>query len=124
MIYLDTHFALWLYTAEETFISPQARQAFESDVPVISGMVVLELGYLHEIGRVKVSAVAIVDALKQQFELSICDASFAEVVHIALQETWTRDPFDRLIVANARLRGTHLITKDARILENYDKAVW
>jgi PIN domain nuclease of toxin-antitoxin system len=33
------------------------------------------------------------------------------------EETWTRDPFDRLIVAHARLRRVRLATGDSRILE-------
>ena len=35
----------------------------------------------------------------------------------AAEESWTREPFDRLIVAHARLRGWRLATADAAILE-------
>jgi PIN domain nuclease of toxin-antitoxin system len=35
----------------------------------------------------------------------------------AAGESWTRDPFDRLIVAQARLRRFRLATGDAAILE-------
>jgi PIN domain nuclease of toxin-antitoxin system len=44
--------------------------------------------------------------------LSICDLPFAEVSITSLQQKWTRDPFDRLIVAQALARGARLITKD------------
>ncbi len=33
---------------------------------------------------------------------------------------WTRDPFDRLLVAHAQLRGFKLATSDAVILERLD----
>jgi PIN domain nuclease of toxin-antitoxin system len=45
-------------------------------------------------------------------------------VDCALSETWARDPFDRLIVANARARDAVLVTKDERILRHYPLAVW
>jgi PIN domain nuclease of toxin-antitoxin system len=37
---------------------------------------------------------------------------------------WTRDPFDRLIVANAMADGAPLITADETILANFRDAVW
>ncbi len=42
----------------------------------------------------------------------------------SLKEGWTRDPFDRLIVANAKAANASLVTKDERILKNYSRAVW
>jgi PIN domain nuclease of toxin-antitoxin system len=36
----------------------------------------------------------------------------------ALDVGWTRDPFDRLLVAHARLRRWRLATADATILEH------
>jgi PIN domain nuclease of toxin-antitoxin system len=36
----------------------------------------------------------------------------------AAEESWTRDPFDRLIVAHARLRGWRLATADGKILDH------
>jgi PIN domain nuclease of toxin-antitoxin system len=35
----------------------------------------------------------------------------------AAELSWTRDPFDRLIVAHARLRGWKLATGDERLLK-------
>jgi PIN domain nuclease of toxin-antitoxin system len=40
----------------------------------------------------------------------------------ALELGWTRDPFDRLLVAHARLRGWRLATGDARLLEQLENA--
>ncbi|MEI9811179.1 MAG: hypothetical protein WDO18_00250 [Acidobacteriota bacterium] len=38
-------------------------------------------------------------------------------------ERWTRDPFDRMIVAQARLAKAHLITRDTIIQTHYPKAI-
>ena len=42
----------------------------------------------------------------------------------AIAQSWTRDPFDRIIVANAICAESQLLTKDANILGNYKNAVW
>jgi len=87
-------------------------------------MVILELEYLFEIGRVKVPAATITSTLQRAGSLQICDLPFADVVRASLQETWTRDPFDRIIVAQARLRDAVLISKDRSIRDQYEHAVW
>ncbi len=38
--------------------------------------------------------------------------------------SWTRDPFDRIITAQASLNEALLITKDGSIRKNYARAVW
>jgi len=50
--------------------------------------------------------------------------NLVEIVNIAVREIWTRDPFDRLIVAHSKHRDAHLITKDKKILTNYGKAIF
>ncbi|MBW2708024.1 MAG: transposase, partial [Deltaproteobacteria bacterium] len=42
----------------------------------------------------------------------------------ALDISWARDPFDRIIVANATVDRDILVTKDQNILENYEKSMW
>ena len=37
---------------------------------------------------------------------------------------WTRDPFDRLIVGQARASRLGLITKDRQIRRHFDGAFW
>lgn len=42
----------------------------------------------------------------------------------ALALNWTRDPFDRLIVAHANVIKCHLITKDSFIKSHFSKVIW
>lgn len=37
---------------------------------------------------------------------------------------FTRDAFDRLIVAHAKLNNNYLISKDTHIRQNYPNALW
>jgi PIN domain nuclease of toxin-antitoxin system len=87
-------------------------------------MVMLELKYLFEIRRLTVPPNTIIDTLQRAAPLRICDLPFADVAREALRETWTRDPFDRIIVAHARLREIALVTKDRVIREHYERAIW
>jgi len=56
--------------------------------------------------------------------LRICDMTFRTVVDRDLQKSWGRDPFDRLIVANAKAASALLVTRDQRMLDNYPRAIW
>lgn len=125
LIYLDTHVVAWLYATGAEALSPRAAEMIDRcDDLRISPMVRLELQYLFEIGRVGEPAVTVVDALVGTMGLKVCDTSFAGVVHEAEKLTWTRDPFDRLIVAQARFNGAPLVTKDHTLHAHYVDAVW
>ncbi len=87
-------------------------------------MVILELQLLFEIGRAKAPAAKVVEVLSKEVGLSVCRLSFAQVIESALELTWTRDPFDRLIVAHASASNAPLITKDETILRHYKHALW
>lgn len=68
-------------------------------------MVLVELGYLYEIRRILVSPQEILVKLNAEVGLTVCDHPFPIIAEIALGETWTRDPFDRIIVAHAKANG-------------------
>lgn len=124
MIYLDTHVIVWLYAGLVDRFSPTARQLINDNELRISPIVRLELQYLAEIQRLATGADLIVADLSQRVGLTRCDRPFDKVVGHSMTLTWTRDPFDRLIVAQAGLHGDVLISKDARILTHYPYARW
>ena len=124
MIYLDTHVLVRLYLGDIGGLSIAARNAIEANDLVASPAAVLELEFLHGIGRLQPAASKVVSALAQDVGLRICELPFRLVVEHALKENWGRDPFDRLIVANAKARNAPLVTKDERIRHHYPSAVW
>jgi PIN domain nuclease of toxin-antitoxin system len=124
MIYLDTHVLVQLYLGEVRKLGAAARSAIEKHDLLVSPAAVLELEFLHEIGRLKPAASKVVDALNHDVGLRICELPFRIVVEHALKEKWGHDPFDRLIVANARANDAPLITKDERIHKHYPRSVW
>jgi PIN domain nuclease of toxin-antitoxin system len=124
MTYLDTNAVFALDRKEADIFSRRAQAAIDREDDLrISPMVLLELEYLHEIKRIKGSAAAIVNDLQAEIGLRVCDSPFPLVVHKALAERWTRDPFDRMIVAHARLYSAPLITLDRNIQDHYTYAL-
>lgn len=125
MIYLDTHVAVWLYAFAGERLSTRALELIdESPQILVSPMVLLELEFLHEIGRIAVPSRTIHEYLADKIALEICGKNFQEVVRNAIQQTWTRDPFDRMITAQAALGNDTLITKDRLIHAHYPHAIW
>ena len=125
VVFLDTRIVAWLYDAMVSKLSKVAEEAIErSSVLVVSPMVRLELQYLHEIGRILVPPTEILAELRQSIGLKESDPSLAAIVDSALGIGWTRDTFDRLIVAEAQSLNADLVTEDVRIRENYEWAIW
>jgi PIN domain nuclease of toxin-antitoxin system len=91
----------------------------------LSATALLELEYLYELGRTKFRAQDILRKVEHETNLRLCVLPFATVAIAALDEKWTRDPFDRLIVANAKANGfSWLISADEKIALNYPRTVW
>ena len=124
MIYLDTHVAAFLYAGELHRLPPKSKILVEQEPLFISGTVLIELQYLFEIKRVALDAEHTYHILHTKCGVNLCKASLAEVSRIALSLSWTRDAFDRMIVANAALTQKPLVTKDQMILQHYSRAVW
>ena len=113
VILLDTHAVIWLDQSHKRVraLADESRQLY------VSPATILELQMLVEIGRLKHG--------RSAFERLVADERwlideppalgwFQEAADI----TWTRDPFDRLIVAHARHRGWKLSTADTAVLEH------
>lgn len=124
MIYLDTHVIIWLLHGEQKRLSADLQQMMNANRWRISPIVKLEWHYLYEIGRLSVDSDQMIVEMKKRVDFEICPKAFEKVIQTALALNWTRDPFDRLIVAQAAVDNDLLVTKDKHILENYKFAFW
>lgn len=124
MIYLDTHVVVWLYAGLIEKLTDLAKTLINEHEVYISVIVRLELQYLSEIQRITDKPDLIISDLSNRIGLKLCERNFNMIITQALGITWTRDPFDRIITANASLNENILITKDQNILDNYREAKW
>jgi len=123
LIYIDTHIVVWLYAGQVEKLSERAKTLLNDNEIYISAIVRLELQYLTEAGRISDGANEIVSDLSNRIGLKICDKSFNAIVTHSMEQIWTQDPFDRIIVANAALNNCVLVTKDSTILDHYANAL-
>jgi PIN domain nuclease of toxin-antitoxin system len=123
--YLDTHVAVRFAMAEISKLSPAAIECSRNNRLLLSAMSLMEMEYLHELGKIIVSADDLRRKLDNELGVQVCKLGFDVIGEVACREKWTRDPFDRLIVANARANGlAPLITADRLIRKHYARAVW
>lgn len=125
IIYLDTHVACWLYDGKTELLSPSAAERIAFGRLYISPMVELEMYYLYEVGKIIESPDRMLSTLEQDLDLRVTDLPLTHIVKQARLLHWTRDPFDRLIVAETMLvPDALLVTRDRNIRTHCERAVW
>ncbi|MDR7927305.1 hypothetical protein RIE95_09975 [Acidithiobacillus thiooxidans] len=124
IVYLDTHVLVWLYAGMLDKFTAEGQQMMETHELRVSPMALLEIEYLNEKGVVTVTPDTLFAELAQTIGLAVCTIPFAMVSRAAFSLAWTRDPFDRLIVAQSRVNEEPLLSKDLLIRQNYLHAVW
>ena len=122
--FLDTHIVIWLYEKRLDLLSEKAKKYIEENDLLISPVVKLEIEYLFEIEKIKDNSDTICSFLEKYIDLNTEDTSFTEIINVSLNEKWTRDPFDRIIVAHAKIMDYNLISKDKKISRNYFRTIY
>lgn len=123
-MFLDTHAVVWLYAGDVDRFPGRARRMLENEPLFVSPIVLLEIQYLYELSRITQGATVILKELEKSLGLRVDSEEFERVVVAALAESWTRDPFDRMIVGHARLSTAALLTKDNSIQVHFRHAFW
>lgn len=113
VILLDTNALIWLEQGHRRMraLAHGPRRLY------ISPANLLELQFLLEAGRVRLRDTTVADFAESE-RWVLDDPPAAPWFTKALDLSWTRDPFDRLLVAHARLRGWRLATGDAALLQH------
>jgi PIN domain nuclease of toxin-antitoxin system len=111
LILLDTNALIWLWRGHRRVKSlATAGRLFASPASI------LELQMLAESGRVVLRREITAAAALADERWVIDEVPSTRWLSAAANVAWTRDPFDRLIVAHARLRGWKLATADRAVL--------
>ena len=122
--FLDTHAFHAFGEGRAARFGKDARRVLATAELLVSPAVLLELHYLCEIRRMSIDPDAFYADVLDAGELRESSDGLSAVVREAKSLAWTRDPFDRLIVGTAILHRAKLVTKDAKIHEHFDGAVW
>lgn len=122
--FLDTHTAVFLWSGEARAFGTASRELLEDAILLVSPFVRLELAFLREVGRLVVPPDEILGGLVADCGVALSGDPLPAILEQALHLTWTRDPFDRLLVATAALHQAPFISRDRKIHEHYERAVW
>lgn len=110
---LDTHFVIWIVTGADR---PASYPWLDRYRPWgVSPISLLEIQFLAEIGRIQVQNPQFTEALAEDSRFVIDEIPLVPLIRRALELTWTRDPFDRLIAAHSSVRRLPLCTTDRTI---------
>jgi PIN domain nuclease of toxin-antitoxin system len=126
-ILLDTHAFLWSY-AEPERLSPTARSALADpgNSLVVSAATAWEIATKWQRGRLDVAEPPSM-MVRKQIELldaSVLDIRLDHCLHSALLPLVHRDPFDRMLVAQAQVEKLVLLSSDARIRRYAVDVLW
>jgi PIN domain nuclease of toxin-antitoxin system len=120
-IFLDTHVLLW-WLDDSPFLSDKVRNAIANseNLVVLSSVVIWEIRIKQALGKL-VIAPEFYDVIKDEgFEmLSITPDHANAVGELPMHH---RDPFDRMIIAQAKLEGLTIATQDP-VFKKYDVTV-
>jgi PIN domain nuclease of toxin-antitoxin system len=121
--FIDTNSMIWIHQRRQDVFSMEAQNLLANTIVFFSPITRLELNYLWSLNKLSWKPERIIDELKARIPLFEDPTSFSLVIDEAEKLNWTRDPFDRIIVAQAALHESVLITKDRLIREHYKKAI-
>lgn len=124
---LDTHVLLW-WLVDDTRISEKARRVLANSGSEIyfSAASSWELSINVALGRLELPApprTLIPKVLREQSIQSL-DVTHAHALAVADLPPHHRDPFDRMLVAQARLEKLAIVSGDPMILRYGTKIVW
>ena len=108
MILLDTNALIWLLAGHKRAdVLARTRERL-----YLSPVSMLELQFLLEVGRLKLESGRTLADVVNDPRWTLDNPSSDVLFGAALDLSWTRDPFDRLLVAHMRCRRWTLATGD------------
>jgi PIN domain nuclease of toxin-antitoxin system len=113
---LDSHILLWWLGLDSHKMSAAVRDAIaEADTACVSIASIWELEIKRSLGKLDLPINGW--ARLPEAGLKLLEITLEDALAAAALPPIHRDPFDRMVVAQAKLRGLTLITRDARLLE-------
>ena len=122
--HLDTHVALWMVAGDARRRLKPIEAMLRKGRLYLSPLAILELQFLFELGRLGTRVEEVVGVLFEDHGVEEAPGDLREIGRQVQGLTWTRDPFDRLIVAHAIAHGSVLLTADETILAHCPRARW
>lgn len=127
-VLVDSHAALW-WVADDRRLSKPAREtlAAASD-PLLSAVSLLEVAIKASLRKLPVAAQWADALLDNGFSLLPIGTAHGEELHglpfVEVNGSTIRDPFDRMLVAQANVEGIPVVTRDPAIAAHGVPTIW
>jgi len=117
---VDTHILLWVLNADSRLADHHRDIFLAGEDVIVSAISVAEIAIKKSLGKITLAG-DIVDLLRSNGIpiLGVNELHAARLEHLPLHH---RDPFDRLLIAQAQIEGLTLVTAD-RHFSAYDVAL-
>lgn len=126
-VLVDTHALLWMLH-DSPDLSPRARDvaADLSNEVLLSIASAWELAVKHALGKInlRMRYRAFIDGAVKAARLSLLPITVEHLGLVAALPHHHRDPFDRLLVAQALAEGVPLVSRDERLDAYGVKRIW
>jgi len=123
---LDTHALLWLL-GDDPRLSKVVRQALrDASTLVVSVVSLWEIALKHQAGRIEfgVDLKEFLDLVVREPTWTLLPVSAAHIAGLCDLPRLHKDPFDRLLVAQARIEDLTLLTADPIIPKCPVRTAW
>ena len=113
-IIIDTHIFLWSLS-EPDKLSPQHRQKIEdlSNRIFVSSVSIAEIAIKSSLGRLDISSFDPVDMI-EKIGFEKLDFSAKEAMLLKDMPFHHKDPFDRMLIAQANAHGFYIMSDDSK----------
>jgi PIN domain nuclease of toxin-antitoxin system len=119
---LDTHIVLWQLSGEKSLSDPVREAVSDADDLLFSAVSFAEIGVKVAAGKLVVPAG--LSKVVETSGLRVLNLSAAHCLAVAELPMHHRDPFDRLLIAQALTEGLGLVTADRRFAEYSIRVVY
>ena len=123
---LDTHVFIW-WDSDDTRISPTAMAAIRdrSIMLLLSPVSIWEIAIKLQLGKLRLS-LPLADIVSQQQANGIIELPVTTAHALAVEELPPvhKDPFDRLLIAQANIEGANLVSADHVFSQYPVRTVW
>lgn len=118
---LDTHVFLWALV-DHRKLSREVRTSIDGAEVFISAASIWELAIKSALGRIDLDPVAALDAIEPTGFIHL-PVTAAHAARVASLPPLHRDPFDRMLIAQAFFEPMRLVTHDA-VVGAYGESIW
>jgi len=124
---LDTHAFIW-WDSESSKLSPQALTFCQdrANTVLLSVASIWEMQIKLQLGKLRLNLplATVIESQQQTNRIEVLSITIAHVLELDSLPTYHKDPFDRLLIAQARVEDAILISNDPIFTDYSVKLLW